>query len=585
MATTVVDSLILQLGLDPSQLDRSITSAFNRITGFRTTATTEASTIEHVNKIVTFSIEQLGGSFLKLFAGFLSFEAVKALMNQFTAADAASTHLAHVLQIPLETLKAWEGAISRFQGNAGEFSGAISNIEKGLARWQMFGERPEWAEMLSRLMPSGNLDPFHMSSMNILLTLIDKVHGMKPSEAAVFLQSFGITDYKTIDFLLKGREYVLSIVQDQAKLNHVNQEGGEAAIKRMEAVNRLNSAIEGLERRFVNILAPAQIKVIEGMIGLVSAARMLEGPLKHLATFIVNTMKPVIDIINAFTGGHAGQTELPEVESGRTGGSIAGPADTGRGGGSGANVTPSHASGNVDQALVNAANATGMDVNTLRAVADIESSNNPNSNANNSRQYKGLMQLNQQELDQHGGGNIFNPFDNALAAARIMKENLEWFKSKYGRDPSPGELYLMHLQGRGFFSGHIMTNAGGNLPPNFHGELTYENFKAGWEARVNSARSFYANKFANGKPSDNTVPYLDLSTRYQLGQLSLPGTGARVSAQANSAKYVTKVDATVTHVPHVTVNTPSTDVEGIAQAIHTELQKQKPASTIDQRWQ
>jgi hypothetical protein len=135
---------------------------------------------------------------------------------------------------------------------------------------------------------------------------------------------------------------------------------------------------------------------------------------------------------------------------------------------------------NVDAGLRNAAKASGIDVNTLRGIASIESSENPASNRNRSTQYKGLFQLNQREFNQYGGGDIYNAGDNAMAAARKFAADRTWFKSRYGREPSDRELYMIHQQGRGFFTRGAMTNIRGNAYPGMRGPQTQASFEAGW---------------------------------------------------------------------------------------------------------
>jgi len=135
----------------------------------------------------------------------------------------------------------------------------------------------------------------------------------------------------------------------------------------------------------------------------------------------------------------------------------------------------------VEKAIQEGAKVAGMDVNAFRAFAAIESANNPNSNANRPTQYKGLFQIGRAEWQRTGqGGNIYSARDNALAAARLMKENAAGFRKHFGRDPTDAELYLMHQQGLGFYTRGTMTNIAGNPYPGMRGPQTHESFEAGW---------------------------------------------------------------------------------------------------------
>ena len=134
----------------------------------------------------------------------------------------------------------------------------------------------------------------------------------------------------------------------------------------------------------------------------------------------------------------------------------------------------------VDDAINQTAATAGMDPRYWRAVASIESSLNPSSNYNAATQYKGLYQVGGNEFATHGHGNIYNPMDNARAAASLAQANNATFREHFGRDPSPIETYMMHQQGPGFYLNGTMTNIAGNPYPGMRGPQTPASFEAGW---------------------------------------------------------------------------------------------------------
>ena len=112
----------------------------------------------------------------------------------------------------------------------------------------------------------------------------------------------------------------------------------------------------------------------------------------------------------------------------------------------------------VDDAINQTAATAGMDPSYWRAIASVESSLHPSSNYNEATQYKGLYQVGTRdrpgepsEWTRHGSGNVYNPMDNARAAAALAAENNAKFQAHFGRAPSPIETYMMHQQGFGFY--------------------------------------------------------------------------------------------------------------------------------------
>ena len=141
---------------------------------------------------------------------------------------------------------------------------------------------------------------------------------------------------------------------------------------------------------------------------------------------------------------------------------------------------PERGSVEVNGAIDNASRQYGLDPNTMRAIASIESDNNPGSNRRRATQYKGLFQIGKDEWRRYGEGDIYNATDNAMAAARMLADHKTWFQQQYGRAPTDTELYMMHQQGRGFFTRGAMTNIRGNPYPGMRGPQSHGSFQAGW---------------------------------------------------------------------------------------------------------
>lgn len=142
--------------------------------------------------------------------------------------------------------------------------------------------------------------------------------------------------------------------------------------------------------------------------------------------------------------------------------------------------TPRAALAETDAAIRDAAKVAGVDVNTMRGIASIESDMNAGSNRNRRTQYKGLYQLNRAEFGRNGSGNIYNAHDNAMAAGRMFAADKANFRKHFDRDPTDRELYMMHQQGLGFYTRGAMTNIRGNSYPGMHGPQTHQSFEAGW---------------------------------------------------------------------------------------------------------
>jgi hypothetical protein len=157
----------------------------------------------------------------------------------------------------------------------------------------------------------------------------------------------------------------------------------------------------------------------------------------------------------------------------------------------------------VDDAIAGTAATAGMDPAYWRAIASIESSLNPSSNYNRPTQFKGLFQLGHPVWQEHGRGNIYDPNDNATAAAAFTRANAGIFRKQFGRDPSPVETYLMHQQGPGFYTKGTMTNIEGNLPEpdRIPENMTHRGFENYWARKIEARAKGFGGEAGNFPPS------------------------------------------------------------------------------------
>ena len=78
-----------------------------------------------------------------------------------------------------------------------------------------------------------------------------------------------------------------------------------------------------------------------------------------------------------------------------------------------------------------------------------------------------------------------------MAMAYLVNRNRADFKSHFGREPTPGEIYMMHQQGLGFYTRGAMTNIGHNLYPGARGPQSHGSFEAGWTRELEKRAGRY----------------------------------------------------------------------------------------------
>ncbi len=84
----------------------------------------------------------------------------------------------------------------------------------------------------------------------------------------------------------------------------------------------------------------------------------------------------------------------------------------------------------------------------LPAYVNIESGGNPNARTGS---YSGLLQMGPDEIKRYGGSDIEH-------GTQMLADRAAEFEAKHGRQPSGGELYMVHQQGAGGAAAHQFRN-------------------------------------------------------------------------------------------------------------------------------
>ena len=96
-----------------------------------------------------------------------------------------------------------------------------------------------------------------------LLRLSDAVSGLSREEAIFRIKELGITDNRTVELLLKGRQEVERMLAAQKEQSGVTKEAVENARKYQEAVAKLNNAQDSITTQMAVAFIPAITTVID----------------------------------------------------------------------------------------------------------------------------------------------------------------------------------------------------------------------------------------------------------------------------------------------------------------------------------
>ena len=188
---TIVDSLLVELGLDASKFTKGQKEAATSLVKMKDEALRHSKEIEGSNRAVAETFSKVRNEVLALFAALLGARGVKEFISNINEANAAVGRFAGNIGEAPQTVAAWGMAVERMGGTAQDAAGSINAMAKALFDLHTNGKAlPESLYRLSGLTH----------------TKIDTEHGVTKfmNDIATSAQILARTDMAQAHFLLTG---------------------------------------------------------------------------------------------------------------------------------------------------------------------------------------------------------------------------------------------------------------------------------------------------------------------------------------------------------------------------------------------
>jgi hypothetical protein len=252
---TVIDSLVLELGLDPSKFTRGAQESMRQLRTFEEQAVRSARGTETaVNKVVG-TLDTLRRGFLGGLAAIVGGFGFKHFIDNVANLDAATGRLAHTMDMSVRDVSAWQGGMKQAGGTAEGASAALAGLSGEMNRFQLTGQS-QMLGVLSRLGISlydqnRNLK----TSGQLWLELSDAISGMDPAAAKAFLQMIPGANQEMINFALMGRLAMEQYIKNAREAGTATDESTQAAKRYQAAVGQVDNAWTNLWRNVVTTSA------------------------------------------------------------------------------------------------------------------------------------------------------------------------------------------------------------------------------------------------------------------------------------------------------------------------------------------
>ena len=268
---TVIDSLLIELGLDASGFDKSQKKAVDALKKMEDQANKSSKQNQKGAKETAESFDKVTESVMKLGVAAFGVAGLKSLITSVTQTNTQLNRQSNMLGINVNSLAAWGQAVKAMGGNAEDFAASMQNMEGGLTAFSLGLGGEEVFTGLTRLgvgLKNGKVDLLELSKALI------KVKEEKGIQAALAL-SAPLMGADTFYLLTQSVDKTKELVGQQAKLNRITQEGAQQSAAFTEKTVALETSMMGLKNSIMgqmypalNELADIAISAMEGFKGL-----------------------------------------------------------------------------------------------------------------------------------------------------------------------------------------------------------------------------------------------------------------------------------------------------------------------------
>ena len=250
---TVIDSLLIELGLDASGFDTSQKKAVDSLKKMEDQANKSSKQNQKGAKETAESFDKITESVMKIGVAAFGVAGLKSLITSVTQTNTQLNRQSNMLGINVNSLAAWGQAVKAMGGNAEDFAASMQNIEGGIAAFNLGLGGDEVFIGLNRLgvkLKNGKVDVLELSKALI------KVKEEKGIQAAL-AYSAPLIGADTFYLITQSVDKTKELVEQQAKLNKITQEGAQQSAAFTEKTVTLETSMMGLKNSIMGQLYPA----------------------------------------------------------------------------------------------------------------------------------------------------------------------------------------------------------------------------------------------------------------------------------------------------------------------------------------
>lgn len=263
---TIVDSLIVTLGLDPANFNKGQKEATAAFLKTRDAAVKSGKDIEDASTKAANAISRITREVIVLFGALAGARNLSQLISGLTEANAELGRFSANMAMAPQAVAGWGAAVQRVGGNMGSFQQTVGNLTKQLFDLRTgIGNLPE-AFFQLQARTGTNINPFGSTEKYIsgIGEAIKKLSATDRNGAFQFAQQLGI-DPATFELMRQHGAEVNKYVDGIAKSIAPSQKAIEAAQKLQAAWYEMAQQVGSLINKLYELAGPAITEVLTKM--------------------------------------------------------------------------------------------------------------------------------------------------------------------------------------------------------------------------------------------------------------------------------------------------------------------------------
>lgn len=234
--TTIIDALVVELGLDASKFESGRKQAEEAFNKTRLGAKKTGDEIEDQTKRLAAGFGEVKSGVLGLFAAFTGV-GVAAFAQQMIKTDAATGRAAKSFGMATQELSKWEGAVKLAGGTAADAQSGIGGLVQALETAKVTGDPSAftpWRQWAGIVVQG---EKGLKTATELYLELADKMSKMRPEEAFALGNRLNVPA-GMIPMLMLGRQRASEMLAEIERLGPATAVGADAAIHLEQAWTR-----------------------------------------------------------------------------------------------------------------------------------------------------------------------------------------------------------------------------------------------------------------------------------------------------------------------------------------------------------